>query len=353
MGLTVVRHKVKTFSGGNLFYVGSAHKLINRRSVITFLGGATLWPFATHPALSRDRPLIAYLAGAKQPAIAGLVSAFQDGLRELGDIEGRTYDIVYRFADGHDERLPGLAAELVQLKPAVIFAGAVNSASAARSVTTTIPIVCAALADAVHLGLIASYPHPGGNVTGIAPYMEGLPSKQMELALEVVPGARRVGLLGNMNDPKAPPQRDEIEGVGRKLEINVARPEVRGPDDLDAAIQALASARADVVIVLQTSLTLSERRKIAELAIGSRLPTICGYRENVDDGGLISYGVDLRWAARRAAEHVHKILNGAVPSDLPVEFPTHPEMVINLKTAKALGLTIPPILLAHADEVIE
>jgi putative ABC transport system substrate-binding protein len=323
-----------------------------RETFALFVGAAATWPLAVH-AQSRDRPLIAYLAAAKRSAISGVVSAFQEGLREGGDVEGRDYDIVYRFADGHDERLPGLAAELVQLKPTVIYAGAVNSAAAARSVTTTIPIVSGALADPVHLGLIASYPHPGGNVTGVAPYMEGLPAKQMELALEVVPGARKVGLLGNMNDPKAPPQREELEGVSRKLEINVIRPEVRGPEDLDAAVKTLANERAEVVIVLQTSLTLSERRKIADLAIASRLPTICGYRENVDDGGLISYGVDLRWAARRAASLVHKILNGAVPDDLPVELPTHPEMVINLKTAKAIGITISPLLAGRADEVIE
>lgn len=175
-----------------------------RETFALFAGAAAMWPLAVC-AQSGDRPLIAYLAAAKRSAISGVVSAFQDGLREVGDLEGRDYDIVYRFADGHDERLPGLAAELVQLKPAVIFAGAVNSAAAARNVTTTIPIVSGALADAVHLGLIASYPHPGGNVTGVAPYMEGLPAKQMELALEVVPGARKVGVLGNMNDPKAPP----------------------------------------------------------------------------------------------------------------------------------------------------
>jgi putative ABC transport system substrate-binding protein len=235
----------------------------------------------------------------------------------------------------------------------VIVAVGVNAAVAVKNVTSTIPIVSSFLADAVHLGLVASYPRPGGNVTGITPYVDGLPAKQMELAREVVPGAARVGILGNMNDPKAPPQRRELEDAARSLEVSVVAPEIRSPEDLDGATKTLVRERVDVVIVLQTTMLLSERRQIAVLAAVRRLPAVYGYREHVDEGGLIGYGVDSRWCYRRAASFVHKILNGTAPGDLPLEFPTHLELVVNLKTARALGITISRLLLARADEVIE
>jgi putative ABC transport system substrate-binding protein len=213
--------------------------------------------------------------------------------------------------------------------------------------------VTPALADATHLGLVASFSRPGGNITGITPYVEGLPAKQFELAREVVTTAAKIGILGNMNDPKAPPQQVEIEEAGRGIGLTIVCPEVRIPGDLQAAIQTFAKERVDVVIVLQTALILSERRQIAEMLAANRLPAIYGYREHVDDGGLISYGVDLRWCWRRAAAYVQKILNGTAPGDLPVEFPARIEMIVNHGAAKALGLTIPERLLATADEVIE
>jgi len=205
----------------------------------------------------------------------------------------------------------------------------------------------------VHLGLVASVSRPGGNVTGITPYVEGLPAKQMELAREVVPGAPRIGVLANLSDPKAPPQLHELEAAGQQLGLKVIVVDVNVPDDLDGAFRTLADQRIDVMVVLQTSMLLSERRKIAGLAATTHLPAVYGYREHVDDGGLISYGVDLRACFRRAAYYVHKILNGVAPGDLPIEFPTNLELVINLKTANSLGLAVPPTLLACADEVIE
>ena len=185
-----------------------------------------------------------------------------------------------------------------------------------------------ALADAVHLRLIASEARPGGNVTGITPYVTGLPAKQMELAREVVPGARKIGVLNDINDPKAPPQWEELQAAGQALGVIVTAAEVRSPDDLVNAIQRLRDERPDAVIVLQTSMLLSERQKIAAIAAASRLPMIYGYREHVVDGGLISYGVDLRDCFRRSAVYVDKILKGTEPSDLPVEFPTKLELVI-------------------------
>jgi putative ABC transport system substrate-binding protein len=312
-----------------------------------------LWPFAARADSSRPRPLIAWCSGLSQGSAAPVVGAFREGLRELGYTEGLNIEIVYRFGDGREDRIPALAEELAGLKPAVIVAVGTNIAVAVKKLTSTIPIVSGFLADAVNLGLIESYPHPGGNVTGVAPYMEGLPAKQIELAREVVPGATRVGILGNLNDPKAPPQRGELEDAAQSLGVRVVAPELRAPEDLNGAIQTLAKERVDVVVVLQTTMLLSERHQIAVSAAASRLPAIYGYREHVDEGGLISYGVDTRWCSRRTATYVDKILNGAAPGDLPVKFPSRLQLVVNLKTAKALGITIPPILLARADEVIE
>jgi putative ABC transport system substrate-binding protein len=324
-----------------------------RDFIIVFGSVAAASPAALRAQLRGDRPLIAWFSGQSQESAALGVGEFQEGLRELGYTEGQNIETVYRFGDGREERLPAIADELVRFRPAVIVAVGVNAAVAVRNVTSTIPIVSSFLADAVHLGLIASVARPGGNVTGITPYVDGLPAKQMELARDVVPGAARVGILGNMNDPKAPPQRHELEDAARSLEVSVVAPEIRSPEDLAGAMEALARERVDAVIVLQTTMLLSERRRIAVLAAANRLPTVYGYREHVDEGGLISYGVDSRWCYRRAATFVHKILNGTAPGDLPLEFPTHLELVINLKAAKALGLTIPALLLARADAVIE
>jgi putative tryptophan/tyrosine transport system substrate-binding protein len=213
--------------------------------------------------------------------------------------------------------------------------------------------VVPALADAVHLGLVASEARPGGNVTGITPYVAGLPAKQMELAREIVPGATKLGILVNLDDPKAPPQFQELQAAGLALEMKMIVADANTPEDLDGAFQKLASQRPDLVIVLQTSMLVSERSKIAILAAATKLPALYGYREHVEAGGLMSYGVNLRSCFHYAAVFVHKILKGTPPGDLPIEFPTQVELVINMNTAKALDLTIPPSLLARADEVIE
>ena len=327
---------------------------MKRRDFVILLASAVLgWARTARGQPASGRPLIGFLDGKSQSAGEGLTRAFQQGLRELGYDEGRNIEIVYRFADGRDDRLPGLADELVRLNPAVILAPGVNAAVAAKNVTTRIPIVSWALADAVHLGLVESYARPGRNITGIAPYVEGLPAKQMELAREVVPGAMKVGLLGNTNDPKGPPQRNELEEAGHSLKVKVIFSELRNLEELDSAMSFLTNEHVDVVIVLQTALTLSERRRIAASAIANRLPTVFGYRENVDAGGLISYGVNLRWCSHRAATFVDKILRGASAGELPLEFPTELEMVVNVRTAKALGLVVPPLLVARADVVID
>jgi putative ABC transport system substrate-binding protein len=327
---------------------------MRRREFLALLSGiATEWPLAARAQAPSDRTLIGYLAGGKQPGIPTLIGAFREELRKLGYEEGRNIEIAYRFAEGRPERLPALAEELVRLNPRLIVAGAVDAAVATKNVSPTIPIVSPVLADPINLGLVASYARPGSNITGIMPYIDGLPAKQMELALEILPSTARVGLLGNLNDPKAPHQQEELQGVARKLRISVVMPEVRAPEDIDPAMRALTRERVDVLIVLQTTMLLAERRQIAELAAANRLPAVYGYREHVVDGGLISYGIDLPWCFRRAATLVDKILKGAKPADVPIEFPSRLQLVINLKTADALGIKIPALLLSRADEVIE
>jgi putative ABC transport system substrate-binding protein len=300
-----------------------------------------------------SRPQIVYLAGGDQATASRYIGSLQQGLRELGYTDGGNIDFAARFANGYVERLPGLAEEVVGLNPAIIVAAGVDATVAARKTTSTIPIVAPVLANPVQLGLVASQNHPGGNVTGIMPYVEGLPGKQMEFAREIVPGARVVGVLGNVNDPKAPPQLYELEAAARAVGVQLVAPDVRVPEDLNAGVKALAANRVEVVIVLQTTMNLVERRQIALLMAANRLPSVYGYREHVDAGGVISYGISLNWCYHRAAAFVQKILTGTAPGDLPVEFPTRIEMVVNLKAAKAIGLNISYMVLARADEVIE
>ena len=195
-------------------------------------------------------------------------------MRDLGYVEARDFDIIYRFSGGYQEKLPLLAEELVRLKPDIIVASAVVAAAAARKATSTIPIVCPALADAVHLGLVASEGRPGGNVTGIEPYVPGLPAKQMELAREIVPGANVIGVLTNLKDPKAPPQLKELEATGQAFEAKIITADADRPEELDGALQSLAGKHVDVVIVLQTSMLISENRRIAVSALAKRRRTV-------------------------------------------------------------------------------
>jgi len=328
---------------------------IGRRELLSALGvAAVTWPFGAWAQVSaKKRTLVGWLSGSASKVAGLFANDFLDGMRDLGYIDGRDFDMVSRYAEGIQDRLPALAEEIVGLKPDVIVAAAVNAAVPARAATSAIPIVCPALADAVHLGLIATEARPSGNVTGIEPYVAGLPAKQMEFAREIAPGATRIGLLTNLQDPKAPPQRQELVSAAKALELAIAEADVNNPDEIERAMEALASSRVDVVIVLQTGLLLSLGRQIAEFAAAKRLPTVYGYREHVLDGGLISYGVDLRWCYRRGAYFVDKILHGTPPGELPVEFPTKMMLSINLKTAKALGIAVQPALLGLADEVIE
>ena len=280
-------------------------------------------------------------------------AAFEQGLQDLGYVLDRDLDMQFRSAGGDWDRLPAVEEEILQLKPHVIYAFATLEAVAARKATSTIPIVCAALADAVHLGLIASEARPGGNVTGIEPYVAGLPAKLIELAREIVPRASTVGLLTNSKDPKGAAQTPELEAAGQAAGLTIVAADANRPEDIEDALRGLANKGVDVTIVLQTGLFVVNSPQIAASALAMRVPTVYGYREQVIAGGLISYGVDLRWCYHRSAYFVDKVLRGARPGDLPIEFPTQFPLTVNIKTAKELGLTIPPTLLARADEVIE
>jgi putative ABC transport system substrate-binding protein len=234
----------------------------------------------------------------------------------------------------------------------VILATATPAVIPLTGLTKTVPIVCPLLADPVHLGLIASMSHPGGNVTGVLFRTEGLVGKQLELALQLIPGARRIGFLVNVAGPVVI-DREELERTNRRLGVELDTTEVRIPDDLDAAFHAIAKSGVRAVVVQTDPMFFNERERISEFAAAARLPAVYAFRDHVDAGGLISYGVNLAACFRSAATYVVNILRGSRPGDLPVEFPTKLELVINLRTAKALGLDVPPTLLALADEVIE
>ncbi len=324
---------------------------MRRRDFIGALGVTVAWPLAARAEISTKRPLVAVLSAISKVGNSPL-NAFVQGLKELGYIDGQSADIVYRFAEEHLDRFPMLAAEVVGLKPDVILATVTPAAVATRALTQSIPIVCPLLADAINLGLIASEARPGGNVTGVSFRTEGLTSKQVELALQMIPGVVRLGYLVNVASGVII-DRQELESTCQRLGIKAIPAEVRAPDDLDAAFHALANDHIQAVIVLVDGMLFSERKRIAGLAAGARLPAIYGFRDHVDAGGLASYGVNLSENFHRAAAYVNKILKGAKPSDLPVEFPTKLELVLNNKAAKALGLDIPPSVLVRADEVIE
>lgn len=328
---------------------------MRRRQFITLVGGvATTWPLVSLAQAPPRRPLVAFLAGASSASVLAKTGpAFLTGLHEQGLVEGRDLEIAYSFAEGRLDRLAALARQLVQLKPEVIFAVPTPAALAAKQATGTIPIVCPLLENPVRMGLVVSENRPGGNVTGILRYVDGLAGKDLELAKELVPSASRVGLLVNTASVENAPQRRDVENAGQQLNVVIVPAEVREPDDLDTAVKNLAGANVQAVIVLQDSMFFSEHRRIAALAAVERLPTVWTASLFVDDGGLISYGVDETDSFRHAAIFVQKILKGAKPGDLPLELPTKFELAINMKTAKTLGVEVPAKLLASADKVIE
>ena len=242
---------------------------------------------------------------------------------------------------------------MVQLKPDVIVATASANALAAKMATSTIPIVVPALGNPVALGLIETYSHPGGNVTGIMPYVPGLPAKQLDLAREIVPGAMKIGIVNDPVDAKTRGQWDEIDAAAAKLELKIVTADVRKPEDIETAFKKFEAEHAEVAVVLQSNLLFLEQARLGATAAATHLPTVYGYRVHVEAGGLISYGVDLNACLHRAATYVYKILNGARAADLPVELPTKLELAVNMKAAEGLGIRFPTAILVRADHVIE
>jgi putative tryptophan/tyrosine transport system substrate-binding protein len=324
---------------------------IGRRKFIATLGGAAAWPLAVRAQLATKQPTIGYLGTASASAWAPWTAAFVQRLRELGWVEGRTVAIQYHWADGRAERWTEIAAELAQLKVDVIVTGG-NAALAAKQASSAVPIVFAMVDDPVGMGLIASLARPGGNLTGLSMQQADVAGKRLALLREAVPGLRRLAIMANVKYPSAALEMNQVQTAARTLGLEAVTFEIRQAENIAPAFEGLKE-RADALYVVGDALVVTHRIRINTLALTARLPTIYVVREFVETGGLMSYGPSFPDLFRRAAYYVDKILRGAKPADLPVEQPTKYELVINLTTAKALGLTIPPGVLALADEVIE
>jgi putative ABC transport system substrate-binding protein len=324
---------------------------VRRREFIAALGGAVAWPLTARAQQPAKLPTIGFLGSSTPSAMSQLVAAFVQRLRELGWIEGRTFAIEYRWAEGRNDRYAEIAAEFVRQKVDVIVTvGA--AVLAAKQATSVIPIVFAAAVDPLGSGFVASLARPGGNITGLSFQATDLAGKRFELLRELVPGLRRLAVLANIGYPAAVREMNEVQTAARTLGVEVATAEIRRADEIAPGIDEF-KGRADALYVVQDPLLFTHRVRINTLAAAARLPTMHGFREYVEAGGVMSYGANFPDLYRRAADFVDKILRGAKPSDLPVEQPTKFDLVINLITAKALGLEVPPTLLARADEVIE
>ena len=332
--------------------------MISRRAFLGGLAGGLLAAPLTAEGQQPGRVArIGYLAANLAVADPRTREAFLQGLRDLGYVEGRNLLIEYRDAAGKTERFPALAAELVALKVDVIVAaGGTLAALAAKQATTTLPIVFAAVGNPVAEGLVTSLARPSGNVTGLSLVQQEIVGKSLELLKQAVPEVSRVALLlkpDSMPDRAKKDRLNAADVAARALGVRLQVVEARGPEDFDRAFSDMTRARAGALTVLATPVFDSERRRLVDLAAKNRLPTVYSYRSYVEAGGLMSYGPDLPDSFRRAATYVDKILKGAKPADLPVEQPTKFELVINLKAAKALGLTIPRSLLQRADQIIQ
>ena len=327
---------------------------MRRREFITLVGGATVaWPLAARTQ-QRAMPVIGFLGGGSADAFAHVVAAFHQGLNETGFIEGRNVAVEYRWAEGQYDRLPALAAELIGRPVVVIVAtGGDVGVRAAKTATTTIPIVFTSGSDPVAAGFVSSLNRPGSNVTGVSLFVSLLEVKKLDLLRELVPTAAVIGFLLNPNNPRVDVDTADMQAAARAVGKQLIILKAGRERDFDAVFANLAQQRVDALVVHTEPFFLSRRDYLVELAARRAIPTIYGLREFAAPGGLISYGTKLSDSYRQVGIYTGKILKGAKPTDLPVEQPTKFEFVINLKAAKALGLEIPPMLLARADEVIE
>jgi putative ABC transport system substrate-binding protein len=323
------------------------------QALLAFAVGILPVPPAAEAQQPAKVPRIGVLMGSSASSSGGLVDALRDGLRDLGYTEGQNIGLEPRYADGRSERLPDLAGELVRLKVSAIVVAAPQAIRAAKQATGTIPIVMAAVADPLDAELVPSLARPGGNLTGVSALAVGYSAKWLELLKETVPKASRVAILSNPTNPSTPGYWREMQAAARVLGVKLQSVEVREPDGFEGAFAAMTKGHAGGLIVPPDALPLAHRTRIVGLAAKARLPAMYGVREFVEVGGLMAYGSSLRDIFRRAALYVDKILKGAKPGDLPVEQTSRFELVLNLKTAKALGLTIPQSILIRADQVIQ
>jgi putative ABC transport system substrate-binding protein len=328
---------------------------LKRRDFITLLGGAAAaWPLAARAQQSKNIPRLCFLTFDPGTLQSTRFDAFFQGLRDLGYVDRQTITIDYLSADGRGEQFPALATECLRRKADIIALSTTPAAQAAKNATRTIPIVMIALGDPVGTGLVESLAAPGGNITGMSMMVPELATKRLELLKEAVPGISRVLVLSYLVDPIAPLQVKALKAAAPLLGVTLQIQDVRTADDLPAAFDAGARERADGLLTTAESIFVAQRARVSELAARHRLPAMYPYSIQVTDaGGLMAYDVDFADLERRAASYVDRILKGAKPSDLAVQQPTKFALVINLATAKAFGLEIPPMLLARADEVIE
>jgi putative ABC transport system substrate-binding protein len=324
-----------------------------RRFMAMLTGGLLATPLVGEAQPVKKPWRIGYLSGASAPVVAPYVSAFHEGLRNRGLIEGENIVVEYRYADGNSEKLPALAVELVALKVDLLVASGSTAAVAAKRATSQIPIVFFAVSDPVGSGLVASLAHPGGNATGWSTLLPDVAGRLLGLIREAVPSASRIAVLANPTNPGNVPVLKAMRDQAPSLGVAIQAVEVPTAASLDAAFSTMGGARPDTLVTVFDTVTLSNRGRIVEFAARHRIPAIYNLKEFVDAGGLMSDGPDLHSMLRRTAIYVERILKGAKPADLPVEQPTTFELVINLKAAKALGLTIPPSPLLRADEVIQ
>jgi len=325
---------------------------VRRRDFITLVGGAAAWPVVAWAQQARHVPIIGYVAPTNPLMPSRSTGAFLQRLRELGWIEGQTITIESRWAAGRPERLDEIAAEFVRLKVDLIVTSSTNDSIVMKQVAPQIPMVFAVSGDPVAAGLVASLARPGGNVTGLSLQSPDSAGKRIQLLREIVPGLHRLAILANPSSPNFMLEVSEAQAAARTFGLDVTTSEMRQTADVKSAFELLKS-RADALYIVPDPLANTNRILIGTLALGARLPMMCGFREFVEAGCLMSYGPNLPDLYRRAAEFADKILRGAKPSDIPVEQPTKFDLVLNLTTAKALGLIVPPTLLVIVDEVIE
>jgi ABC-type uncharacterized transport system substrate-binding protein len=325
---------------------------MRRRELITLLGGTAAWPLVAH-AQQPAMPVVGFLNPNSPSTANGFVAAFAEGLKTAGYSDGQNLTIVYRWAEGHGERLTPLAADLVRQQVAIIMAGATPAALAAKAATRTIPIVFQLGVDPVTAGLVSSLNRPGGNITGVTNITVGLGAKRLDLLHELAPRAVTVAVLGDQTGGTYETQRAELEMAASALGLNIVFLNASSAGEIDMAFASLVQQQAGAVLLTDTPLFNGRREQLVALAARYAIPAMYTFREFAAIGGLISYASSITDGYRRAGIYVARILKGEKPADLPVERPTKFDLVINLKTAKTLGLDIPPNLLALADEVIE